>query len=57
MIIQVEKISQVLFIIVWVSQAKKTTRVIFPLKKHTSAVFCLSHDTKWEHFYSNRRKF
>jgi hypothetical protein len=35
----------------WVSQVKKTTRVIFPLKKHTrSAVFCLSHDTKWEHF-------
>jgi hypothetical protein len=30
--------------------AKKTTRVIFPLKKHMSAVFCLSHDTKWKHF-------
>jgi hypothetical protein len=34
----------------WASQAKKTTSVIFPLKKHTSAVFCLSHDTKSEHF-------
>jgi hypothetical protein len=30
----------------WVSLAKKTTSVIFPLKKHTSAVFCLSHGTK-----------
>jgi hypothetical protein len=34
----------------WVSQAKKTTSVIFPLKKHMSGVFCLSHDTKWEQF-------
>jgi hypothetical protein len=34
----------------WVSHAKETTSVIFPLKKHTSAVFYLSHDTKWEHF-------
>jgi hypothetical protein len=34
----------------WVSQAKKTMSVIFRLKKHMSAIFCLSHDTKWEHF-------
>jgi hypothetical protein len=24
--------------------------VIFPLKKHMSAIFCLLHDTKWEQF-------
>jgi hypothetical protein len=29
----------------WVSQAKKPMSVIFPLKKHTRAVFCLSHAT------------
>ena len=29
----------------WVSQAKKSTSVMFPLKKHTSAVFYLSHAT------------
>jgi hypothetical protein len=29
-----------------VSQAKKTMSVIFPLKKHMSAIFCLLHDTK-----------
>jgi hypothetical protein len=45
----------------WVSQAKKITCVIFPPKKHTSAVFCLSHATiksiLWHIFSSNRRKF
>jgi hypothetical protein len=29
----------------WVSQAKETTSVIFSLKEHMSAVFCLSHAT------------
>jgi hypothetical protein len=28
-----------------VSQAKKTMSVIFPLKKHMTVVFCLSHAT------------
>jgi hypothetical protein len=39
------------------SSSKKTTRVIFPLKKHTSAIFCLSHDTNESILSSNRRKF